>query len=440
MNEYLNYTIEELDKALNDLSSVGNSLILIGTDVGKQRELLMNAKNTKILETYPIRIWQTADGTWKAHVPDETKDRKRKLLQGKTKENLENRILENYKKHCDERLLFKNYFANWLINHKKKTYLEGTINRNLTDYENYVQGTPIDSMRITEITTLDIKNFLNDIINKHHLTEKGLSNLRSIFNGMFQHACEVGDVQKDPTYNLKIVNSNIRVPKKKTGKTEVFNEKESYLLTEYIFKNYLEIQPMISLAILLNFQLGLRVGELCTLKKSDVSFEDREIIIQRTERSYRPLELVDGKIVKHKTVYEIAEGETKCKSNRIIFLSDEAILIIKESLKYQEEHNIESEFLFPHTSGEHIIRDRYNEILEHYCKKVSIKRKSIHKTRKTVLTKLFESGMGLDEIMKISGHRNKQTLIEYYLYSTKTQEKERERFSKALSTGRTFSS
>ena len=178
---------------------------------------------------------------------------------------------------------------------------------------------------------------------------------------------------------MKIENTNLLPDPEKSGDTEVFNEEKCALLTEYIFLNYTEIQPMISLALLFNFQLGLRVGELCTLKKSDISFEQKTISIQRTERSYKPLKLVDGKIVEEKTIYLVAEGETKKNSNRIISLSDEALAIIKESIKYQEEHDIDSEYLFPHTSGEHILRDRYNEILEHYCKKVSIPVKSIHK-------------------------------------------------------------
>ena len=415
-----------------------NSFILLGTDVEKQRELLMNAKQQKILKTYPIRIWQAADGTWKAHVPDDKKDRNRKVLQGKTKEILENKILENYEKFCDERLLFRNYFPMWLLNYKAKTVKGGTIYRNYLDYNKFIKGTPLDSMRITQIQTKHIKNLLNDVINEYHLTKTAFKNLKSIFNGLFRHAYEEGDIDSDPTYRLKIENTNLLPDPDKFGETEVFSEEDAALLTQYIFLHYTEIQPMISLALLFNFQLGLRVGELCTLKKSDISFTEKTIKIQRTERSYKPLKLVDGKIVDEKTIYFVAEGETKKNSNRKISLSDEALAIIKESIRYQEEHNIKSEYLFPHTNGEHIVRDRYNEVLEHYCKKVSIPVKSIHKTRKTVLSKLFEAGMGIEDVMKISGHRDKATIIKHYLYTTRKND-ERNKLNEALSTGFSFS-
>ena len=139
-----------------------------------------------------MRTWQTADGTWKAHVPSDTGERKRKVLQGKTKDILENKILENYEKFCDERLLFRNYFPVWLINHKSKKVKGGTIYRNYLDYNKFIKNKPLDSMRITDIKTKHIKELLNDVINEYHLTQTAFKNLKSIFNGLFQHAFEEG--------------------------------------------------------------------------------------------------------------------------------------------------------------------------------------------------------------------------------------------------------
>ena len=438
MNEYSNLTMEQIDNTLNDLSLVENSLIFLGTDVEKQREKLMNAKQQKILETYPLRIWNASNGTWKAHIPDNSKPRNRRLIQGKTRENLENKIIADYYKNCDEILIFKNYFPHWLLEYKATYVKPGTLQRNNDDYKRFIQGTPLDSKRITDITTLDIKKFLNKAINEHQLTRRSFNNLNSIFNGLFAYALEAGDIQKNPTLNLTIENTNIRPEKAKTGKTEVFSDQELELIATYIFEHYLDFQPIVSLALLLNLQLGLRVGELCTLKKSDIFFDEKVICINRTERSYKPLELVDGKIVEHTTVHIISEGDTKKNSNRVIPLSDEALSIIEEVLRLQKEKNIKSDFLFPHENGNHVLRERYNEILEHYCKKVSIPVKSIHKTRKTVLSKLFASGMGLDEVMAISGHRDKATLVKHYLFATNDSEKQRNKVAKALSTGISF--
>jgi len=438
LSNYDNLSLEQIDIALNNLSLAKNCFILSETDVEKQRDLLMNAKQQKILISYPIRIWQTTDGTWKAHVPDSTKERNRKILQGKTKELLENKILADYYQNCDERLLFKNYFPYWLMEYKSTYVSGGTLQRNYNDYKKFIKDSFIDSMRITDISSLDLRKFLNKAINEHNLTRRAFSNLNSIFNGLFQYALECGDITQNPTLNVHIKNTNMKPEEAKTGQTEVFNNEEAELLINYIFHNYMEIQPIISLALLLNFQLGLRVGELCTLKKSDVLFDENVICINRTEKSYRPLELVDGKIIEHTTIHIVCDGKTKKDSNRIIPLSNEAICIIKEVLRLQSEMNIKSEFLFPHENGEHILRERYNEILEHYCKKVSIKVKSMHKTRKTVLSRLFSNGFGLDEVMQISGHRDKNTLLKHYIFSINNISTQATRMNNALSSGNTF--
>ena len=47
------------------------------------------------------------------------------------------------------------------------------------------------------------------------------------------------------------------------------------------------------------------------------------------------------------------------KPYRIIYLSEEAQLIIKETLRVQEELGIESEYLFPDENGEHVISQKY---------------------------------------------------------------------------------
>lgn len=432
MNDYSTLTIEQIDTAINDLPNAVKSFILSHTDAVKKRNELMKAREKKILETYPIRIWQASNGTWKAHVPDDTKPRNRKTLQGKTKENLENNILKDYHAKFDDRLTFANYFANWLVNHKAPTVQPPTIQRNYDDYKKYIEGSNIDKMRIPDIKRTHIKDFLNDVVNKHHLTRKALGNLMSIFNGVFAYALDVEEITVNPMYDLKIKNTNIKPETIKDGESEIFNEEEFDIFLKYLYEHYSEYKPIITLAILLNFQLGLRVSELCTLKKADIDFETCKITIHRMERSYRPIRLENGKIIEDKTIHEVIDGRTKKNSNRVIDLSDEALAIINRVLELHKELSITSEFLFPDENGEHNIRQRFNECLEYYCKQLALAYKSSHKVRKTVLSNLFANGFDIEEVMKIAGHRRKTTTLNYYLFSINRKEDRRSRMNNAL--------
>lgn len=432
-HEIHNLTIDQINEAINSLSLAQKCFILSATDVEKQRLLLMNAKQKKILETYPIRTWQASNGTWKAHIPDDTKPRGRKLIQGKTKENLDNNILADYYKRMDDRLVFANYFANWLVNHKATLVQPATIQRNYDDYRKYIANTKIDKLKITDIKRADIKKCLNDAINEYKLTRKALNNVKSIFNGLFAYAIDAEDITINPMTNLKIENTNIKAETIKEATTEVFNEQELDSLIEYLYNHYLEHRPIVTLAVLLNFQLGLRVGELCTIKKSDIDLEQRKMRIERMERSYRPISLVDGKIVEEKTIHDVTDGKTKKDSNRILDLSDEAVAIINQAILLQRDLSIKSEYLFADDKGNHIIRQRINDCLRFYCRQLSLDPKSSHKIRKTVLSNLFAAGFDFEEVMQIAGHKNKTTTLKYYLFSVKLKEDRQSRLTKALS-------
>ena len=432
MNEYKNLTLEQINNSLKTLSTAGLSCILPTTDVEKIHKQLMNAKQQKIMETYPLRIWQASNGTWRAHVPDDTKERHRRTIQGKTKENLENNILKDYEQKFENPLIFSKFFANWLLKYKASKVKGPTIQRYYSDYQKFIKGTTIDSTKITDIKRKHIKEFLNDIINEHHLTRKSLNNVKSIFNGVFAYALDEDFITVNPMLNLKIENTNIKPEPEKDSETEIFDEDEFDSFVEYLYNHYLEHKPLLTLAILLNFQLGLRVGELCTLKKEDINLNTNKIHIHRMERSYRPFWMENNEIVQGTTIHEVV-GETKKNSNRIIDLSDEAVAIINRILLLHDELNISSDFLFPDENGNHSIRQRYNECLEYYCKQLDLDCKSSHKVRKTVLSNLFANGFDIEEVMKIAGHRNKVTTFKYYLFSVNRKKDRRKRMNAALS-------
>lgn len=433
MNKYTNLTIEQINTELNNLTFLTDSIILSATDVAKHKEALMNAKDKKILETYPIRIWQANTGVWRAHIPDSTKERGRKVIEGKTKEVLENKILKDYKNRFDERLIFANYFAEWLTKEKSKHVQASTLQRNLDDYNKFIKGTKIDKMNMATVRPYDIKDLLHSSINEYHLTRKALGNLKSLFSGVFMFALDKNDITENPMDKVgKIENTNIRPNPKKKPKTQVFNKEELPILTNYIAQHYMEHNPLVSLAILLNFQLGLRAGELCAIKKKDIDFEERTINVDRTEISYRPILLENGQLIKGRTVHAVTEDRTKDDSNRIIELTDFAIEIIKIVLQLHQAMSLDTDFLFVDSNGNNIIRQRINDCLKYYCDKLSMDAKSSHKIRKTFLSNLFRNGFDLDEVMLIAGHRVKSTTIEHYLFSLELEEDKHKKLNEAV--------
>lgn len=433
IDEINNLTIDEIDKKIKCLSNEDIYCILPPKGVEEYRDILMNTKNKKIMEEFPKHIWQAKNGVWRAYIPDETRADKRRLLQGKTIANLEKKIIDSYYNPVTEKNLFSQYFKNWLVNYKANEVSPSTIQRLCSDYKKYIQNSRIDQLPIDKIKRSTIREFFNEVINTHSLTRKRVNNLKSIFNGVFEYAMDNEDIQINPVLDLKIRNTNIREELPKECTTEVFNDEEFNLLSAYMYQHYMEFRPMVTLAVLLNFQLGLRVGELCAIRKSDIDYAKRKIRIERTEISYRPTKLVKGKLVQEETVHVIAEGHTKNNSSRIIELSDEALAIIQVTLELQENLSLKSEYLFCDNEGKAIVRQRINDCLRFYCGKSGIGVKSSHKIRKTVLSKLFDKGFDFEEVMRFAGHHDKNTTIRYYLFSMKMKEDKHDKISSALS-------
>ena len=63
---------------------------------------------------------------------------------------------------------------------------------------------------------------------------------------------------------------------------EVFDEEEIVLVTEYLKAN----PDIWNLGLLLQFQTGMRIGEIAALKWEDVNEKERCIHVHRTEKKY----------------------------------------------------------------------------------------------------------------------------------------------------------
>lgn len=99
----------------------------------------------------------------------------------------------------------------------------------------------------------------------------------------------------------------------------VFTDIEVEKISNYIRENI----SIINYGILLAFQTGVRVGELCTLKYSDIM--GNKLSIRRTEVRYRDK---DGKYV-----FEVRESPKTEAGNRDIILNSDAMKTLREIRK-----------------------------------------------------------------------------------------------------------
>lgn len=169
---------------------------------------------------------------------------------------------------------------------------------------------------------------------------------------------------------------------------------------------------------------GLRPGELCALKWSDINFKTHELRVTKT--LYTP----ENNIQK----YELTPPKT-VGSIRTIELDESIIEMLKEykerqEARYKQYKKLNSEFyderfVFTRDNGlpvnQKLLLERMNRIL----KRTSItKNATPHIFRHTHVSMLTEAGVDLPSIMARVGHDDSRTTIKVYTHITKKMKKD----------------
>lgn len=396
-NELLKYAVEN---GMIDISYVQEQIEM------KQRE--------EILNQHPYKIWEGKDGKWYTYLSTPNNER-RILKKRKSKKELENIIIDYYKNKKE--ILLQQIFQEWIS--QKLEYGEiqkQTFDRYTTDFYRFFDGTDIYQKDIRKITENDLEIFIKETIRNSELTNKSYSGLRLLIIGMFKYAKKY----KYTEISITQFFGDLDLPKKcftkNTVKDEesVFTDDEVKKISKYIKEN----ASLINYGILLAFQTGVRVGELCTLKYSDI--QGNKLCIRRTEVRYR------GK--NRNYVFEVRESPKTEAGNRDIILNSEAIKILKEIRRL----NPFGEFIFTR-DGQRIKEKAFSVKITKICKYVGIKERSMHKARKTYATKLINAGVDESIIINQMGHTSIDCTKNYYYFNNKNEEDAIKQIENAMS-------
>lgn len=162
-------------------------------------------------------------------------------------------------------------------------------------------------------------------------------------------------------------------------------------------------------------------------------YDDYIWIEEEEQRDY--IISIDEKTQKVKCTYKGTKvGKAKTSASfRKVDLTNEAKQIIEMVHNANKENGFKDEdFLFVNATQ----RMQENTILKRiykFCDEAFIEKRSPHKVRKTFASILVNDGiMDISEVAQLLGHVSEQTLINHYLYPTKSSETRRERLEKAL--------
>lgn len=396
MSKYNNFSLLEFN----------NQIIY---DILSDRDSVLDNIMKKVLEQHPYAITPPSKdgGRWQTFYKDSSG--KRKNIKASTKEELVKKLIKIYStnKYLDK-MTFEQLFDEWLPYKRTITSSPNTIKRHIQHYNKYFRTSKLNSMRISSIDELTLEEICNTLIKDHNLSNKEWTNIKGIIKGMFEYALRKKYISVNPVPNIHI-NVKYRQVVKKPAKTQIFNTDELKQLNDYLDMMYKETEDTAFLCVKLNFYLGLRVGELVTIRWEDI--DDSQIHIVREE--IRNQETNTYEVVDH----------TKTHTDRYIDIPNKAMEIFN---------------LIPRTNEYIFVRDgnrlhtrQIAYILEKYAERQSIAVKSSHKIRKTYAS-ILSNSVPIDCIREMLGHSGLQTAYSY-IYNPLTEQQTHQLINNAFS-------
>lgn len=364
-------------------------------------------QNEKIINQHPYKINQGKNGRWYTYLKDPESPKGRRQIAKSTKEKIYEAILADYnqrnKKNDLNSITLDNLYEKWMIWRRDTGTAPKTITENKNEWNRFLKSNPIAHKKVREIRMYDLEDFFMQITTNHAITYKRLTNVKSMLNGLFKYGIRISLINDSPMHNVDFAQFQTRCKPENSVK-DIYTLAEREAILQYLSAK----TDIYSFAVQLAFYLCVRVGELITLKKSDIDIQDNKIYILRSARKQQILQddLTFSPV--EYTVEERIKGN-KAQGFRFIPLTPQSKKLIEKIMDLYPD----GDYLFMR-NGHTLYTDSFNRYLkDKVCMPLKIPYRSSHQIRFTVATLLYEAGIPINQISAMLGHSETRTTMHY---------------------------
>lgn len=399
IENYIRISTTELNKLLH--AAVSGDKI----DTSSVGEAVMNIEIEKVLKTHPNKIYKGKDGRWYTYVFDETKNHRRKIAKP-TKEKLHKALYQYYRggSYYDvDKITLNNFYPKWKKYKELHTTAGTYISRIECDWKKYYCGTDIVNVPLEKLSKIMLDEWAHSLIKEYSMTKKQYYNCTVIMRQALQYAVDLKIIPENPMMKVHIDGRRMfRYVRKKKDNTQVFSKDELRQLKHLAWKDFHNrtlVYELVPLAILFQFETGLRVGELIAIQDDDIEGDQLHV-----QRMYR------------KETKEIVEHTKGSYGDRYVILTSAAKHIIECAQSHRQKYGSNKngyifsmdEKPFSYNSISH----RYNK----YCDIIGTIRKNSHKARKTYISSLIDGNVNINTVREMAGHADERTTYENYCF------------------------
>ena len=360
-------------------------------------------------------IYKRKDGRWEGRYPNGQKENGRTCyssVYGKSyfevKRQLEE-IRTHHWKNCikisEKNLLFSDILELWLdynsLKHKPATQLK---------YENLIKShisPDLGRYKIQDVDEVLITAFL----------KKKSENGRLDGNGGLSHSYIVTMTCIIESAINYAVTEGLRSPLKHSITKPFIAHQEVPILTNSEFlkleKEVIQHPYSENLGILITLNTGMRIGEICALRWSEIDMNQKIIHVRFTVSRVKNF----SENTSEKTVLIIDRPKTRHSIRDIPITSKLYSALLKAKNRALSDYVISKKdtFVSPRT-----FEYRFHRILT----KLGIRKINYHSLRHTFATRCIECGVDVKSLSEILGHANVNITLNIYVHSSMEQKRE----------------
>lgn len=375
-------------------------------------------KKEKVLSVHPYSIAQGKgkDTRWFTYVGQE----KRKKVGKKTEEALILYLYDYYFGTDKSSLTVPELYPEWFKYKRDRVSRMNTLRRYDNDYKRFYENEPLtESLMqkpVSEIKLLDIESWAYAMIRKYNLSSKAYLNMMTPLRQLFDYLVKKEIVAVNIARQVRIDRGYFKPSRKKPAKTQIFFKDEEQNIIEESYRLAEETRDGLYLAFPFFFLSGIRIGELLGLSYEDLDEDSHTIHIHQ---SLMLIDTVDDDRNWGKTKYQVGEYLKRNADERYVVVPEECFRIAERVQNLQKEKGLHARRIFPVTTPTNLQKK-----LTRICRNLNIIERSPHKIRKTYISTLINHMMDLDFVREQVGHKELQTTLNSYTYSTTRTEKQ----------------
>lgn len=309
--------------------------------------------------------------------------------------------------------LFKDVFADWFRTKIKKCQAS-SVDRIENTYNKYYRGSELVNMYVQRINEQIVIDFITGIMICEPVTTKERSRIYQIVNNVMCFCLDM-DIPGVSVLNWDKIHrcaDSTDISSRDKVEYAVSDNDIALLYDSVVNKQIYVVKQCTSLLLVMNFWLGLRVGELASLQFSQFDLSNKLVKVAQNFTKHFDRDDSGERVGSMRC--EVTDSLKTVHSYRFVPLCNESIYLYELIKKRHEDMEYKSPFL-AYDGVDNVLYWQVMRVLSKLCKLCEIEHINSHRIRKTYASKLHMAGIPTKQISDLLGHSDMSTTERCYI-------------------------